>query len=263
MRKYVRLGNITYSRDFVKNTRAYGFILTRKNTIIHNGVMINHGNREPYKLGRKVNRFYWLNQPDYLNNCSNKMKNFNMLNEFYPFTTRSTDEARKHINVGNEIIAKPVAGHHGYGIKFIHNENEMDNFMRNKKGNFVYQELLPIKHEYRFNIFDKEIFQVSRKVYTDKKTPKGGFVFEWKSLGAEAKISQKFWEWVNVVMNEFHKTVKDNIGTYCIDVIKSKGKYYLCEMNVGYGIGEFTASKLNDLINNKLENGELEKYRIR
>ena len=158
MRKYIKLGNITYSRDFIKNTKDAGFILTRKNVIIHNGIMINHGNREDYKLGRNVNRFYWLNQPDVLSLCSNKMKNFNLLSKYYPITTRNYDEAREHFNKGKEIIAKPIAGHHGYGIKFIRTRDDMNRLDRGK--NYVYQELLPIKHEYRFNVFDRSLIEI-------------------------------------------------------------------------------------------------------
>ena len=40
-------------------------------------------------------------------------------------------------------------------------------------------------------------------------------------------------------------------------------KYYLSELNSGYGIGQFTLEKLLSTIREKYSKGELEKYRVK
>ena len=50
---------------------------------------------------------------------------------------------------------------------------------------------------------------------------------------------------------------------YTIDVMKGvDNNYYLTEMNSACGLGQYTTSKLIDILTSKYYNGELEKYRV-
>lgn len=261
---YLRQGNIVFSRDFVDTLKDKGVVLTRKNIFKRSGIVINHGNTKPIKKGRKVRELYLLNQPEYIKYCSNKLKNYNILEEFYPHTTEDINDVDKF-----PVLVKPLNGHHGYGIKRIDDMNELSSYFNTVKGKHLIQEYIPIKHEYRFNILDKDVFQVSHKqrIYNDDGTPmktdKGGMVFSYRSLGSNAKISDKFWDYINRVILKFHNSVGNHLADYCIDVIKGKDNtYYLSEINSAYGIGHYTSDKLIETINNKYISGELDKYMV-
>jgi glutathione synthase/RimK-type ligase-like ATP-grasp enzyme len=161
------------------------------------------------------------------------------------------------------IIAKPVNGHHGYGIVTLSTPSQIREFNRLHPHGYLYQKKITINHEYRFNILDGDIYQISRREKLPTLTPDGGFMFSYQSLGEDAGLSDKFYEFVNNVIHEVHNHLGDNLCHYTIDVMKGMDKkYYLTELNSACGIGDFTATKLYDLIRYKLLHGQLEKYRV-
>lgn len=256
---YLRQGNITFSRDFLNILRRYGFIITRRNRFLRNGLVINHGNHNPISLGRRVNRFYVCNNPDYIHYCSNKLHNYNILSSFYPKTWTNIENISQL-----PIVAKPLNGHHGYGIAILHTPKEIREFHSRHPIGYIYQEKIDIRHEYRFNIFNREIYQISHRERREERTSGGGYQFYYRSLGNSADISDKFYDYVYCVIDAFHSKVGDNIGHYTIDVMKGMdNKYYLTEMNSACGLGDFTTSKLVDAINKCINTGDIEKYRVR
>ena len=256
---YLRLGNIVFSKTFLETVKELGFIPTRKSKFRSNGILINHGCSKPFKLSKNVSEFYIINQPDAIKYCSNKLLNYNILKDFYP-------EIYKYKDINTfPIVAKLKNGHHGYGFTYINNLTELNEFRRNNDiSKYIFQRAIDIKHEFRFNVFDKLVYQVSHREKLDSRTEGGGLEFEYRSLGQNAKISTKFWNYVYDVIDVFHKSVGNTIAHYCIDVMKGYDKnYYLTELNSAYGIGNYTASKLIDLINDKYANGDLDKYGIK
>jgi len=259
LKLYLKQSNITFSRNFINVMRSYGFILTRKNRFLRNGILLNHGSSEQIEFGRKVNRFYILNNPSYIHYCSNKMDNYKILSSYYPKTTTSI-EYINHL----PIIAKPINGHHGYGIKILYTPSEVREFDRLHPSGYIYQNLVKIRHEYRFNIFDRHIYQISRRECSSERTPEGGYVFYYTSLGRDAGISDKFYDFVYNVISDFHNAIGNNLCHYSIDVMKGiDNKYYLTEMNSACGLGNYTVDKLLKEINASLSNDRLEKYRVR
>jgi len=239
--------------------RDYSFILTRKNRFLRNGILLNHGSSEQIGFGRKVNQFYILNNPSYIHYCSNKMDNYNILSKYYPKTTTNIDYISRL-----PIIAKPINGHHGYGIKILHIPSEIREFNRQHPSGYIYQDFINIKYEYRFNIFDKDIYQISRRECSSERTPEGGYIFYYNSLGKDAGISDKFFNFVYDVISDFHRVVGNNLCHYSIDVMKGiDNKYYLTEMNSACGLGNYTVDKLYKEISKSLKSGRLEKYRVR
>ena len=257
-RLYLRQGNITFCKAFVDNLREKGIILTRRDTFNRNGVMINHGNSNDIKYGKKVNRFYLLNHPNSIMYTANKMRTYKLLPSYHP----KVYENRRDIRA--PVIAKPRTGHHGYGIKILNTNKEVDDFFSyNSFSNYIVEDLIDIKHEYRFNVVAGEVYQVSKKIKQDMYTEKGGYVFAYKSLGSDAKISQKFWDFVNNIIKDIERKLGNKLGSYCIDIIKGQdGEYYLTELNSAYGIGQFTLETLINTIDVKYNNGELEDYRV-
>ena len=223
---------------------------------MRNGIVINHGNTDPIKISPKVKEFYLINKHNAIKYCSDKMKNYDILQDFYPFSCRHEDEIESY-----PVIVKPLHGYHGYGIKVVNNGKELRQHMSEHKGPFIIQKYVPIKHEFRFNVFDRDIFQISHKQRLDELTDEGGFQFSYRS---GMKVSDKFLKFVKDAIKTFHDTVGYDLGDYCVDVMKSKDKgYYLSEINSAYGIGGFTRDKLLNIVKQKYESGELEPYRVR
>jgi len=258
MKVVLRQANITFSKDFVDLNKQNGIVLTRKNLFGYNAVCINHGNSNPIKLKNIVTKFYLINKPEKIHLCSNKIDNWKLLQEFYPRTYQHPSDVQHY-----PVIAKPVSGHHGYGIEICKNEKELRNCIR--KGTYIVQDLIDVKHEYRFNVLDGDIYQISKKSFLEgMNTPLGGYQFSYKSLGVDADLSNKFKTFVNNIITRFTRQVGVDIGDYCIDIMKDKdSNYYLTEINSAYGIGQFTLEKLIDIIYSKYEGGDLDKYRVR
>jgi len=258
MKRYIRLGNITFSKEFINRMKEFGFLITRRNKFVKpNVIMLNHGNSENISLGNKADNFILLNHPRSIEFCANKLKTYNALEKYSPRTFLSKDDVDTF-----PIIAKKITGYHGYGAKVINTPEELKDF--DGRG-YMYQELLDIKYEYRFNVLDGSVYQVSRRAKREGEvTDNGGYSFSYKSLGKEAKISDKFWIWVFDVIGEIKSQVGNDLAHYALDVIKSQdGKYYVCEMNSACGLGDYTLTKLLKAIDKKYRNGDLEKYRVR
>jgi len=258
MRIYLRQGDIVFSKQFVDTLREKGVILTRKDKFFRDGILINHGNSKPISLGKKVKEFYVLNKPSAIHMCSNKMDNYNELKEFYPETCRAVVDTNEF-----PVLAKPIGGHHGYGIKKFDNIESLSKFLKTTNEKYIIQRYIPIKHEFRFNVLDRTVFQVSHKQRLDEVTDKDGYVFSYRSLGNNARLSSNFWSFIKNVITNFHSAIGYDLADYCIDVMKGQdGEYYLSEINSAYGIGSYTLDKLLNTIDAKYMKGELEPYRV-
>ena len=258
LRKYLRQGNITFSRGFIDSVMDIGLIPTRRNHFVGSSLVLNHGNHNPVTINDRALKFYLLNRPEFIYTCSNKVKNHSILSTYYPKTYKDIKKIDKY-----PVILKPIHGHHGYGIKIANTYRELLKILKNNT-NYIIQEYIDVKREYRFNVFDKKIYQVSRKELTNQRTDKGGYVFNWVSLGNNAGISDKFWNFIYDIIDSYHDYVGNGMCHYCIDIMKGfDNEYYLTEINSAGGLGELTANKLITIMNNKLSNGELEKYRVR
>ena len=220
--------------------------------------MLNHGNSSDITLLKGVNKFYIINKPNAIKYCANKWENYKILKDFYPETHLSTED----VSLSFPIIAKPLNGHHGYGIMILKDKDDLKNLSPNRL--YLLQKFLNVKHEFRFNVFDGEVYQVSHREKIEDKTEKGGYIFVYRSLGANAKIKKKFWNFVYDVINQLHKNIPlSELSSYSIDVMKDfNGNYYLSEINSAFGIGSFTLAKLYSKIHEKYQDGSLEKYRV-
>lgn len=256
----LRQADITFSRDFVDTLVDAGIILSRRNLFNRNGIIINHGNHEPIRLGHRVSSMYIINQPDYIRYCSNKMISCRLLPKYYPDYWESFRDVDRF-----PVIVKPKFGHHGKGIRIIKSRHELIRFFtQHDNSDYVIQDFINISHEFRFNVFDRQIFQVSEKVRINQDVDRNGIEFEYRSLGEDPDIRPRFLTFLKGIINDFHKNVGYNLGSYCLDVMKSvDGDYYLCEINSAYGIGAFTLDRLITNIRNKYINRELENYRVR
>lgn len=258
MKKYIRLGNITFSKEFIERMKEFDLLVTRRDKFVKpNVIMLNHGNSNNIAFGSKVNNFVLLNHPRSIRFCANKLDTYNALTEYSPQTYLSKEDVDTF-----PIIAKRITGYHGYGATVINTPEELQEF--NGRG-YLYQKLLNIKYEYRFNVLDGEVYQVSRRAKRNgEMTDKGGYSFSYKSLGKEAKISDKFWIWVCDVIGKIESEIGNDLAHYALDVIKTEdGKYYVCELNSACGLGDYTLTKLLKAIDKKYNNGDLEKYRVR
>lgn len=258
-RYVVRLGDIPFSKQFVRSLKLHGIIISRRSEFGRSAIMINHGNHNPIKIKPNVREFILINKPEAIRYCSNKRRNFEILKEFYPETYDRIGDVKSF-----PVVVKPLHGHHGLGIKKIESKKELEQYARtHDMSNHLIQKYVKMKFEYRFNILDKEIFQISKKELIEGFC-KGGFEFAFKSLGDKAQLSPKFYNFVKDVIDTFHKRIGYDLGSYCVDVMKgTDGKYYLSELNSGYGIGQFTIEKLVKLLNKKYRKGDLNKYRVR
>jgi len=258
LNRFIRQGNITFSRSFLETVRSHGFRSTRRNHFIGSSLVINHGNHNPMTINDRALRFYVLNNPNYIHTCSNKLSNYRILSKYYPKTYNKGEK------INFPVILKPVNGHHGYGIKYSEYNRDLNRILRGNDNHYIIQDKIDIKYEYRFNVLDKHIYQVSRKERLPSRTSGGGYEFAWNSLGNNAGISDKFWNFVYNIIEDYHKEVGNNMAHYCIDVIKGMdNNYYLTEMNSACGLGDYTMDKLVECLDRKLDSGELEKYRVR
>ena len=255
-----RLGNIVFSRDFVETLKSHGIILSRANRFKNDAIIINHGNTNEISASRKVRNLYVINYPSYIKYCSNKWLNYKILKDFYPYTQLST---KINSDFALPLIAKPLNGHHGYGILEIKTPEELEELLHSHN-TYLIQEKIDIKHEYRFNVFDGKVFQVSHRDKIPDRTQLGGFIFNYRSLGENAKLKSIFWEFVYNVIRTFKSSIPlKYLSSYSVDVMKgTDNKYYLSEINSAYGIGLFTLNKLIRNITEKYNSGELEKYRV-
>lgn len=259
MRLYLRQSNsVVFSQSFVDRMKEKGVILTRRNRYTRDGIILNHGNSNPITYSKRVTKLYLLNNPEYIKYCGNKELTYKMLEDYFPDTFLSIDDIDDM-----PVIIKPIHGHHGYGIKQFYDYGELLKYLDNTDEEYLIQRLIPIKHEYRFNVFNQRVFQVSRREKQIEKTDLDGFIFEYYSLGKEAKIKQKFWNFISDIISKVYSHLGKNLCSYCIDVIKGMdNKYYLSELNSAYGIGGFTIMKLIEEIHRNYEDSNLEDYRI-
>lgn len=252
----IRLGNIPFSKPFYNVCRDRGIKITRKDTFNKNCIILNHGNQVPITISSNVKVCYLLNQPNSIHTCSNKRTNMNILPTFYPKVYKGGDA------VEFPVVIKTPHGFQGTGVKKAIGKRQFERVINLLGTDVIIEEYIPIRSEYRFNVFDKTIYQISRKDMVSGWESK--FEFEWVSLGDEAKLSSSFYKFVDRVIDTLYNEVGDNLCSYAIDVIKSEnGKYYLSEINTAFGIGEFTADRLIICIENKLKNKELLKYRVK
>ena len=257
-RYIIRLADIPFSKDFISTLKSRGVILSRRDVFGRSAICINHGNAKPITIRDNVKKFILINKPEAIKYCSNKRRNCKMLKDFYPTTYSNVNEVDRY-----PVVVKPLHGFQGVGIEKIESRNELDSYIsRHNSNKFLIQECIPMKFEYRFNVLDRDIFQISKKQLIEGWN--GKFKFTFRSLGTDAKISNKFFNYVKSVIEEFHSQVGHDLGSYCIDVMKGKDKkYYLSEINSGYGIGQFTLEKLLYLLNEKYDGGELDNYRVK
>ena len=263
IRVYLRQGDITFSKRFIETLRDIDITPTRRNKFMRSGIIINHGNSTPIEVGKKVKKLYILNQPSAIKFCANKITNYEALDAFYPPTYDIHDIHDKTDSIF-PLLAKPIKGHHGYGIIKLNSYSEFDKL--ENRSSYIYQELIDIKHEFRFNILDRNIYQISRKNKLEDITENGGMMFEYTSLGGldTKAVSQKMFDYVYNVIGKFHEVVGTNLAHYVIDIMKSiDGKYYLTELNSACGLGPYTVGKLDEAISEKYLNTRLEKYRVR
>jgi glutathione synthase/RimK-type ligase-like ATP-grasp enzyme len=255
MPRYVfRLGDITFSRDFIRCLRSRGVVSSRRDSFGRSCVMVNHGNSHNITIKPKVKSFYLINNPRYIRYCSNKSTNMNVLEEYYPDTYKYPHQVKSY-----PVVVKSPHGYHGSGVRKANNKRELRRLLTNDS---IIEEFIDIKNEYRFNVLDKDIYQISRKNLIEGWN--GRFEFEWVSLGKDAQLSNRFYRFVEKIIYQFHDNVGSNLGSYAVDVIKGKdGKYYLSEINSAFGIGEFTIDRLLDTLNKKYYRGDLEKYKVR
>lgn len=253
----MRMGNITFSKDFVNTIREAGFTPTRKNHFNASAICINHGNGRPFTIGKNVKTFISINNPNYISTVSDKKKSYKLLEKFYPKTFFNA----RDVNI-YPVVAKLTNGHHGYGLAYINNKKDLE---RHKGNAHLFQEKVDCRHEFRFNVLDNEVFQVSHREKLSDFTDNGGLQFKYMSLKAHGSnmVSKQLQKFVSGVMDTMNKRVGNGLASYCIDVMKGKnGKYYLSELNSGYGIGQHTCKKLVECLEKKYDNGELDKYRL-
>jgi glutathione synthase/RimK-type ligase-like ATP-grasp enzyme len=255
-----RLADIRFSRDFIDNLSDYGVIISRRNFFNRNGIIVNHGNHTPLRIGKKPSEVYVINEPSAIRYCSNKLESCKILPRYYPDYYNSYRDVKDF-----PVIVKPLHGHHGIGIRVLNSRHELIRFFQNhSQDNYVIQDLIPIQKEYRFNIFDREVYQVSEKIKLDEEFRRNGIEFSFRSLGDNPQISPKFYSFIDGIIKDFHKFIGYRLGSYCLDVLKSTDNdYYLCEINSAYGIGQFTSEHLLDRIKDKYANGKLKYYRVR
>ena len=257
IRLLMRMGNITFSKEFVNTIKEFGFVPTRKNHFNASAICINHGNGRQFTLGHNVKKFISLNNPDYISTVSSKKKSYNILEKFYPKTFFNA----RDVNIF-PVVAKLTNGHHGYGLAYINNKKDLE---KHKGNAHLFQQKVDCKHEFRFNVLDGEIFQVSHRDKLSDFTEQGGLQFQYMSLKSHGSnmVSNKLQKFVDDVMYTMKEKVGINLPSYCIDVMKDKnGEYFLSELNSGYGIGQHTCRKLSECLEKKYDKGELEKYRL-
>ena len=255
MKIYFRLPkSLIFSKDTVKTIREIGCIPTRRDTFKSNSIIINHGNSNPITL--KGENIYLINRPTYINLSSNKLKTKELLSKYQP----------REINI-NEIERFPVViklpfGCQGKGVFLVDSINALRNILSAHKSVVIEEYKEPL-HEYRFNVLDGKIYQISRKdMVTGWDSKK--FKFQWVSLGANAGLHKNTFKFVNSIINDIVKSTNYGLSSFAVDIIKSiDKKRYLTEINSAFGISNYTAVRLINTLLDKYENGELEKYRVR
>lgn len=250
-----RLGDIRFSKDFINALRSQSVIISRRDSFNKPALIINHGNSHDIRVNAIDS--YLINKPRYIHYCSNKKSNMRVLKDYYPKEYNNASMVKDF-----PVVVKAVHGLHGTGVKKANNRRELKSIISSMRDDYLIEEYINIKGEYRFNIFDGEIYQISKKEMV--KGWNGRFVFEWHSLGSNAKLHPKFYDFIDNVITDFHKQVGHNLGSYAVDVLKSEnGKYYLSEFNSAFGIGELTMQKLMNCIFHKYNACALEKYKVR
>jgi glutathione synthase/RimK-type ligase-like ATP-grasp enzyme len=256
MPRYIfRLGNITFSRDFINTLKGEGVIISRRNSFGRSAVLINHGNQKPIEVMNKVKSFYIINQPHAIKHSSNKRLTQRILGHYCPSTYNSPSEVNNF-----PVVIKPIHGFQGRGVRRVDSRRELRSNLRHYN-DYIIQDYIEPKAEYRFNVLDNDIYQISRKEMVEGWN--GKFDFEWVSLGENAKLSNEFYRFVEHIIEDVYNQLGSDLGSYAIDVIKGNDNdYYLSEINSAFGIGEFTMPRMIEILNKKYYKGDLEKYKV-
>lgn len=251
MRVYLR-HSIPLQRSLVDACKKEGVIVTRRSHFKRSGVVINHGDSRAITIGRRVKRLYVLNSPDIIRFAKDKQASLKSLRDFYPETLDSL------CAVTLPCLVKPRFGRASEGIVKCDSVEELSEVLRWTR-RYIVQELVEnVTSEFRFNVFNSNVYQVSRK----EKQSDGGFVYT--SLGPAAELSEAFWQWARDCVDAIDTATGGKLVSYALDVIRQKGgHYYLCEVNSAYGLKGFTAKRFVKLVKEAYEEGALEEYRVK
>lgn len=254
--KYIRFGNITFAKSFIEQARESGFICTRRHSFKKPTIILNHGNPDSLKTHQDT---ILLNHPEAIKYCMDKGLTSDLIADFMPthYTPKGRTIRQEHINY--PIMVKPVKGYHGNGIRKI---NCIDKLSGLDLSRYIIQDYISTKREYRFNILDGTIYQISRKEIVSQ-TPIR-IKFDYISLGTGAKLSGKFFDYIKAVIAQISNELDNTMPHYAIDVLKAKtGKYYVAELNSAPGLYGRTFEKFQACLYEKLNAGDLEKYQFK
>lgn len=132
-------------------------------------------------------------------------------------------------NIEYPVIIKKINSTQGKGVFLIKNQNEMKNFFsREEIKRYIIQEYIAYEHDLRiFKIGDNKLFAMER-------TPKKGEFRANYHMGATVSKFE---------INEEIKTLSTKAGNATksiiagVDILVSKGKYYIIEVNRSPGLG--------------------------
>ena len=249
---FLRLANIIFSKPFIIETNAANLITTRRNTFKRPCIILNHGNAQPITTTPDT---ILLNHPDAVKYCINKNITRELIPGYMPDHYNPDTLTPKHF----PVIIKPTTGHHSKGFKVIHTPQELSDTPGIDR--YIIQAHIETKGEYRFNIFDNTIYQISRKEIITRTADRT--TFNYISLGADAKLSPKFYDFIHSAMHDITNELENTLPHYAIDILKATtGRYYICELNSAPGLTGLTLPKLTSTITRKLYAGQLDKYKI-
>ena len=253
----LRLANIIYSKNCLDSAREHNLFPTRRRVFPSNTIVINHGSTDRILFKRNARNCYVINKPEFIKYSSDKLQTYKLLKDFHPPTYTYSDRSKLKDNV--EYIIKPRFGHQGRQMKYLNGLRAKIYLTPSK----IAQVKMPIKYEFRFNVFDDKIYQISKKIKT-RDIETGRCDFNWVSLGSNAKLHPNHFRFVRDIINEINSKLNHGLGSYAVDTMKTYDKKrYLVELNTSFGLGYYTSGRFYDIIRTKYFNGELEKYRVR
>lgn len=254
--KYIRFGNITFAKSFIDQARESGYICTRRNNFKKPVIILNHGSPDFLKTHQNT---ILLNHPTAIKYCMDKSLTSSIISDFMPIHYTPESRTLNQEGINYPIIMKPTTGYHGNGIKIINGIDELNGLDLSR---YVIQEYVKTKREYRFNILDSTIYQISRKEIVSQ-TPTR-IKFDYISLGTGAKLSGKFFNYTQAVISQINNELNNTLSHYAIDILKAKsGRYFVAELNSAPGLYGLTFEKFKTCLDKKLEAGNLDKYKFK
>lgn len=267
---------MAFSKETIDAINQSGFIFSRRSIFNRpdDYVVINHGVQTPVNFGSRVKSAFVINKPESMKLSIHKTLMYNHVKNngipVIPTESLNGKPIEAAIDsVGFPFIIKPDVGSKGKGIKAY---TKLSDFIANggiaelaesSHKNMIIQKYINKSSEYRFNFFNGEVVNVSRKILPEESEKYPGIFDGWLSLGDATKLHKRAHKLAKQIAGVFPDLPSIAVDLMRVDKDEEHVEYHFGEINTAYGLGPLTAQKLYDTVKEQYVNNKLSAFKVK